>query len=149
MKSCSSLVGLVSLCGFLPGLLGADLLLPEEPALELPVVGAYQARLLAPKVLEISLVTTKLAGPARVEHWNFATKDGQLSLPEVKRFAVRAGSEDIDVQAVGFKRRALYAPLKQRDLRVGNYLYLQLAHPVPENATIEIRNPDGTLWPAN
>jgi|GEM_PF-5701664 len=52
------------------------------------------------------------------------------------------------VQQVGFKRRALYAPLAVRDLRVINCLVLQLATPVAEGQNVEVRNPDGSLWPA-
>ena len=46
------------------------------------------------------------------------------------------------VKAVGFKRRVLYAPLKQRDLRIGNYLYLQLESPSANDQTVEVQNPE-------
>src|SRR5262249_51471038 len=47
---------------------------------------------------------------------------------------------------VGFKRRVLYAPLRPRDLRIGNWLYLRLSAPIPEGATVTVENPDKTLW---
>ena len=62
---------------------------------------------------------------------------------------VTVAGTNCQVTAVGFKRRVVYAPLKKRDLRIGNYLYLQLAHPIPDNQKVEVRNPDTKLWPTN
>src|SRR5206468_2236854 len=62
---------------------------------------------------------------------------------------VSAAGQRLEVKAVGFKRRALYAPLKHRDLRVANQLYLILATPVPENQTVQVENPSHRLWPAS
>ena len=59
-----------------------------------------------------------------------------------------AGDKTIAVTAVGFKRRVLYAPLKRRDLRIGNYLYLQLAGPVTHDQIVEVKNLSKKLWPA-
>jgi hypothetical protein len=53
------------------------------------------------------------------------------------------------VQAGGFKRRPLYAPLVQRDLRIDNCLYLKLATPVANNQTVTVVNPSGLLWGAS
>ncbi len=133
--------------GFLFPLLAVDLPLPDEPTLELPVPGAYQLRVLTPTVLELTLVTTKSPDPAPLERWDLVSSNGQLRLPEAQEFAVKAGNETIPVLKVGFRRRVLYAPLKTRDLRIGNFLYLQLAKPVSENQTVEVKNPRATLWP--
>jgi hypothetical protein len=40
----------------------------------------------------------------------------------------------------------LYAPLKHRDLRVGNYLYLELAAPVQDGETVQVTEPTQKLW---
>ena len=128
------------------GALGANLQLPDEPTLELPVPGAHQLRVVSPTVLELTLVTSKARDPAPVERWNLVTTNGQLRLPDSKEFVVSVAGQTVPVQAVGFRRRVLYAPLKERDLRIGNYLYLQLAQPIPEKQRVEVKNPSASLW---
>ncbi len=124
----------------------ADLRIHDERPLDLPVPGAYELRILSPTVLELTLVTTKAPDPAPVETWDFVAAEGQLHLPTPSQFTVRAGAQTIPVQAVGFKRRVRYAPLKQRDLRIGNHVYLQLARPVAEGQRVEVTSP-AKLWP--
>ena len=102
--------------------------------LRMPVVGDHQLRVITPTLLELTLITTKAPDPATVTQWNFVDASGNLTLPAASEFTVTANGQTMAVQAVGFKRRVLYAPLKYRDLRIGNYLYLQLAspcHPAP------------------
>src|ERR1051325_1861021 len=126
----------------------APVVLSDDEPLRLPPVGACQLRLLAPDLLELTLITTKKPDPARVEQWDFVNEKGQCRLPSPQQFAVSAGGKAIAVKAVGFKRRVVYAPLRPRDLRIGNYLYLQLAASVPDNQTVEVKNPDKKLWSA-
>ena len=121
--------------------------LPDEPTLELPAPGACQLRILSPTILELTLITTKPPDPAPVQTWDFVSTNGQLHLPDAKEIDVKAGGDTVQVKAVGFRRRVLYAPLKKRDLRIGNYLYLQLARPIDENKHVEVNSPSGTLWP--
>jgi len=113
-----------------------------ENFLALPAVGAQQLRVLAPTVLELTLVTTT-AGPGAATEWNFVGANFKLQLPAAGEFAVRVNGQPAPVQAVGFKRRPLFAPLKRHDLRIGNYLYLELANPVPADATITVTVPGG------
>src|SRR5207302_7798550 len=40
----------------------------------------------------------------------------------------------------------VYAPLRTRDLRIGNYLYLELASPVAEDQLVAVKIPDALLW---
>ena len=117
------------------------------PSLALPEVGGHELRVITPTVLELTLVTTKKPDPAPVQQWNFVEGEGNLKLPPVKQFAVRVGDAAVTVKSVGFKRRVLYAPLRQRDLRIGNYLYLELATPIAQGATVQVLNPDRSLWP--
>ncbi|HEY2081979.1 MAG TPA: glycoside hydrolase family 9 protein [Verrucomicrobiae bacterium] len=123
-----------------------DLVISEANPLAMPAIGAHQLRLLSPTVLELTLITTKKPDPARLAEWNFISSNGASHLPGKKEFLVLAGGKTNAVQSVGFKRRVLYAPLKQRDLRIGNYLYLQLATPVAENQPVQVLNPDKKLW---
>jgi hypothetical protein len=68
-------------------------------------------------------------------------------LPAAKELIVVTGGMTNRVTSIGFKRRVLYAPLKERDLRIGNYLYLQLETPLAEGQTVEVLNPNQKLWP--
>ena len=57
-----------------------------------------------------------------------------------------ADGKEVSVERVGFKRRPLYAPLKVRDLRILNHLYLELPVPVRDGQQVEVQNPNGQLW---
>ncbi len=122
-------------------------LLEDEP-LRLPAVGSYQLRIISPTILELTLVTAVKQAAERPEQWNFFNSDGQPRLPMADQFAVTAGGKAIAVKSVGFKRRVLYAPFKHWDLRVGNYLYLELSKPLQEGDVVEVGNPNQKLWSA-
>ena len=120
----------------------------DDNPLALPSPGAYQLCILSPKVLEVTRVTTKAPAPAKPREWDFVDAEGQAHLPNASEFVVMAGETKIGVQSVGFRRRVRYAPLAQRDLRIGNYLYLQLNSEVAAGQTVEVKNPSAKLWPA-
>ena len=120
----------------------------DENPLALPSPGACQLRILSSNLLELTRITTKAPPPAGLRGWDFVDADGQVHLPDASEFVVLAGDTKIGVQNVGFKRRVLYAPLAQRDLRIGNYLYLQLNGAIPGGQTVEVKNPSAKLWPA-
>src|SRR5262245_22980300 len=105
--------------------------LSDEFPLNLPSQGSTRLRIITPSLLELTLVTTKRSVASPVEQWNFINSRGEAALPEPVDFSVTASGKAISVSKVGFKRRVLYAPLKRRDLRFGNYLYLELSEPVP------------------
>jgi hypothetical protein len=69
-------------------------------------------------------------------------------MPGAEQLVVSANGQKQEITAVGYKRRVVYAPLKKRDLRIGNHLYLQLAKPLAPADQVEVRNPDGKLWPS-
>jgi hypothetical protein len=116
--------------------------------LALPLVGDYGLRVLSPTVLELTLINTKDMSTGRVPNWDFVSDTFVLSLPATGAFTVSANSQTVAISSLGFKRRPIYAPVKQRDLRIGNYLYIKLAAPLPDGATIEVKNPAGNLWTA-
>jgi len=120
----------------------------DEP-LTLPQPGSYQLKVLSPTLLELTLITTKKPDPAGVDQWNFVANDGKEQLPKPEEVVVSADGKTVPAQAVGFKRRVLYAPFKQRDLRIANYLYLRLAEAVPSGKSVEVKNPNKKLWPEN
>src|SRR5580765_4291533 len=95
--------------------------LTDDNPLALPPPGAFQLRIVASNLLELTRITTKAPSPARPQEWDLVDADGRAHLPSASEFVVLAGETRIGVQKVGFKRRVLYAPLTQRDLRIGNY----------------------------
>ncbi|MEO5804163.1 MAG: glycoside hydrolase family 9 protein [Verrucomicrobiota bacterium] len=123
-----------------------DLQITDENPMRMPSVGSYGLRILSPTLLEITLITTKQPDPAALTEWNFVNSNGILITPSASQFTVTAGTQTIGVQSVGFKRRPLFAPLKVRDLRIANHLYLQLANPIADGQTVEVKNPGAALW---
>jgi hypothetical protein len=116
---------------------------PADNPLEMARPGFHELRILSPNVLELMLVTTKTSESSPVNQWNFVSDNGAGRLPPLADFLVVADGKPVAVSRVGFKRRVLYAPLKQRDLRIGNYLYLELATPVREAALVEVKDRTG------
>ena len=84
-------------------------------------------------------MVAKPPDPALVPTWNFQNTSGNLKLPAPSSFEVRTDDQVIAVARVGFKRRPLYAPLRNRDLRVGNWLYLELASPIATGKNVQLR----------
>ncbi len=128
-------------------LAAAELTISDDAPLEMPKTGAHQLRILAPNLLELTLITTRKTESTPPEQWNFVDKQATLHSPAAKAFQVLADEKLLTVRSVGFKRRVLYAPLKERDLRIGNYLYLQLDGAITSNQTVEVRTTDSKLWP--
>ena len=120
----------------------------EGTSLRLPAVGDHRLRVLTPQWLELTLITTKAANAPAPDGWDFVSSGNPSTLPTTNAFRVQAGGRQIPVIAVGFKRRPVYAPLRPRDLRLGNWLYLRLAELVLEGERVTVTNPDGQLWPA-
>lgn len=139
----ATLLGMVllALCPALRGGMGF-------PSPQVPSPGADALRVLSPTLLELVRINTKQPNPAQVDSWDFVDASGALHLPSPAQFSVLADGQTVAVQAVGFKRRPLYAPLAHRDLRIDNRLYLQLASPLADGQTVTVTNPDATLWPA-
>jgi hypothetical protein len=117
----------------------------DDPLI-LPPVGTTALRILAPDLLELTLISTKQPPPARVTQWNFVAGNLQYALPAPAKFSVSADHLPVLVQSVGFRRRPIYAAFRKRDLRIGNYLYLKLLAPIAEGQTVRVLNPDATLW---
>jgi len=121
----------------------------NDPSLVMPAPGSYQLRILAPDLLELDLINSKPPAPARVASWDFVNAASQLNLPSPQDLTVTVGAQQFPVQLVGFKRRVAYAPLKQRDLRIGNCLYLRLAAPITDGQTVQVQSVTAASWPTN
>ncbi len=128
----------------IPGVTPLDYL-----TLDQPIDGDNALRVVSPTVLELTRLSVKRPDPARMDVWNFVDGSGNASLPAASAFSVTVNGQPVTVQAVGFKRRPLYAPLALRDLRVECTLYLKIATPVGSGQSVEVRNPGNALWPAS
>ena len=73
---------------------------------------------------------------------------GNYNGPGASEFAVTINGQSVTVSSVGFRRRAAYAPIETRDLRIDNCLYLTLANPIADGQAVAVKNPSGALWPA-
>jgi len=120
-------------------LIGAAPLSAQSPApseanlLELPVPGQSTLRVLSPTVLELTYITAPAEGvipPPLV----VTGKNGD--------YRVTVDGNPAPIVTLGFKRRVVYAPLKRRDLRVGNYVTLELATPLATDRaqTVKVTN---------
>ncbi len=118
--------------------------------LELPALGSQRLRILSPTLLELSLINTQ-PPDGRPESWDFVGTNRHAHLPEPTQFAVTVNTVETPVKSVGFKRRVLFAPLKPRDLRIANELYLELGGSVPDGAKVSVTLaagvPGGSLAP--
>jgi hypothetical protein len=115
--------------------------------LAIPSVGSSTLHVLSPTTVELVRINTAATGGA-VDSWNFVNSSGVFTAPSSSQIAVTVNGQTVPVQTVGFKRRPLYAPLISRDLRIANSLVLQLASPIAEGQTVEVKNPDAALWPS-
>ena len=120
--------------------------LTNDATLHMPLPGENELHILSPNLLELRLITTK-AETANVGQWNFVGPSGQPNLPLPVEFVVLVNGQPVGMKAVGFRRRPLYAPLATYDLRIDNLLYLKLATTILDNQTVQVLNPDATLWP--
>src|SRR5207249_3946012 len=100
-----------------------------------------------PTLLELHLINTMQLTNAAIGTWNLVNSSGSFMPPANNSFTVTANGQTIAVTGVGFKRRPLYLPFEFYDLRVDNSLYLQLASPIADNQSVEVKNPTASLWP--
>jgi hypothetical protein len=124
-----------------------DSLAVSSPFAVMPV-GAHGLRVLSPSVVELWLVAARPPG-GPVAQWDFEAVEGagepSLKLPDPSAFQVLVEGTPVAAAALGFKRRALYAPLGRRDLRVLCSISLRLSSPIPEGASVRVTSPDASL----
>ncbi|HTH47217.1 MAG TPA: glycoside hydrolase family 9 protein, partial [Candidatus Limnocylindria bacterium] len=113
----------------------------ENSLLRLPRAGDTSLTVLSPTFLEVMFVTAPQPGEIPPVG-DFALKAS---------FAITVDGKPATIKSAGFKRRVLYAPVKHRDLRVSNWVYLELANPLPaaDHISVNVRTTQGGLWPAD
>jgi hypothetical protein len=150
LKCCASRLFIFSLLALL-GLVGPAsgsraAVLSDANPMAMPAIGDHGLRAISPTVLEVTLINTKVSHPAHVSAWDFVNEQGVLSLPALTQFVVTANGLPVVVQSVGFKRRPLHAPEQPGGLRIASHFYLKLATSLADGASVEVKNPTGTLW---
>ncbi len=122
---------------------------PDGAALALPVPGERTLRVISPTVLELTVITEKIPDSKLTKIKN-ALGAGAASTPELAldKLRVTVNGRAVKVSARGWKRRAAYAPIAQRDLRVSTQLYLRLATPLDLSGAppkVVVSDPSGAL----
>jgi hypothetical protein len=103
----------------------------------MPQAGEFALRSLTPELLELIRINTQPQGGVP-DAWHFVNGAGEFTAPATSTFEVAVNGDPVVATVHGFRRRPLYAPLKQRDLRVDNRLFLQLAEPLEDGDEIEV-----------
>src|SRR5436190_6750687 len=119
----------------------------NDMSLAMPKIGDNGLRILSPTLLEVRGINSKGPDPATVTNWNLVNSSGALIAPALSVFSVTVNGQAATVQSLGFKRRPIYAPLVNYDLRIENSIYLQLSSALPNNAAVTVNNPGAALWP--
>ncbi len=117
-------------------------------SLMMPTTNDYVLHVLSPTNLELVRINSKPPDPAHVYNWDFVDSTTNFVAPSLSKFVVLVNGQTNLVKKVGFKRRPFYAPEQTRDFRIANSLYLQLSNSISDNETVQVLNPDGTLWPS-
>jgi hypothetical protein len=112
-----------------------------------PAAEAPRLRVVSPHWLELEQNQVRLPdGVGVTQPWNLVIPAASVAMPAAGQFTVTVAGQPVPVRHVGFKRRAVSAPLDHRELRVASWLYLELAEPVPSHAEVRVRNPDRSVW---
>ncbi|HXT13693.1 MAG TPA: glycoside hydrolase family 9 protein [Candidatus Angelobacter sp.] len=119
-----------------------------DPTLQIPKIGDNFLHILSPNLLELVRINTKQPDSSTVDSWNWVDTNGDFTPPDMSSVKVVINGQTNSVAGIGFKRRPLYAPQAERDLRIGNYLYLQLSQNISDGQSVRVIN-DGTVWPTN
>jgi hypothetical protein len=110
--------------------------------LSMPAVDDHTLNILSATNLELMRVTMQQSNRPP-SAWNWVSNN-VFSYPGNITVVVNGVTNTI--VKTGFKRRVLYAPLNEWDLRVANELYLQVATPITNNQSVQVFS-DGVNWP--
>ena len=109
--------------------------------LYLPKHGDIEINILNKRVLEIEYVYKRDTNTSQLE-WNFVT-NGVFTAPTT--LSVSINGVNVPITNITFKRRPIYAPLKARDLRIGNWLYLTLNTDILEGQKVTVTDSSKTI----
>ncbi len=130
---------------FLQRALAAD---PVTPTLQIPSIGDNFLHILSPTTLELVLINTQGPFDTNVNTWAWVEDETNFVPPNLSSVRVIVNGQASQVTQVGFKRRPIYAPQIEWDLRIESAFYLELANPIADGQSVQVVN-DGTVWPTN
>ena len=110
-----------------------------------PDIQNYVLRVLTPTVLELMIITSK-TDPGATTTWELMGQKSGRALPRASDVEVLVDRHPAEVEAVGFKRRVLSAPISRWHIQIGHYLYIRMRRPIAEGSSVELKNPDSSLW---
>ena len=102
----------------------------------MPKPGDCGIRMVTPTLLELARVNTKPSSGVP-DSWNFVSST-TFTPPAPASCEVRVNGSLVNHTISGFRRRVLYAPLAQRDLRVDNRIFITLGDAAPADAEITV-----------
>lgn len=116
----------------------------------LPKAGEWDARMLAPDLVQIRIVGTtgKMGDPLKHLESFFGT-DGAVKIPETTEFEVTATGAPVQVAATGYLQLLDFAAFQTFDVRVIGSLFLKLSRPLAVGESVGIRSKGAGFWPGN
>ena len=121
------------------------MIIQDADPLYLPIVGDNQLKILNRRVIELTYIVGKTTPTSSVSAWNFV--DSSFLYTPPTGLTVTVDSVPVGIVSTEFKRRPLYAPLEERDLRILAQLYITVNRDINSGSTVSVTNPDKTLFP--
>ena len=116
----------------------------------LPKAGEWDARMLAPDLVEIRIVGTKAAMSEPLKHLEqFFGKDGKVQIPGPAEFSATADGKPVEVTETGYRQLLDFAAFRGFDVRAIGSLFLKLGRPLAVGESVEIRSKGASYWPGN
>ena len=135
------------LIGAVPAASG-DRLFPTP--VSLPKAGEWDARMLAPDLVQVRIVGTTEKMGAPLKHLEqFTGADGVVKIPAASEFAVTSTGAPVQVAETGYLQLLDFAAFKTFDIRVIGSLFLKLNRPLAVGESVGIRSKGTAFWPGN
>ncbi len=111
-----------------------------DPPFAVPAVGTVSLRILSPRIIELLLVT-KVATDDVKDAWNPGQDIPPVWMPSPEAVRVSVHGKAVPVVRSGARRRVLFADSANWDLRVGNFIALELETPLSPEEWVKIQLP--------
>lgn len=116
----------------------------------LPKPGEWDARMLAPDLVEVRIVGTKAKMSDPLMYLEpFFGADGKVQIPAATEFSVTTQGEALEVAQTGYLQVLDFAAFKSFDVRAIGSLFLKLNRALGVGEKIEIRSKGTGYWPGN
>ncbi len=116
----------------------------------LPKPGEWDARMLAPDLVEIRIVGTKAAMSEPLKHLEqFFGKDGKVQIPGPAELSATVDGKSVELTETGYRQLLDFAAFRGFDVRAIGSLFLKLGRPLAVGESVEIRSKGTAYWPGN